>query len=98
MEESIGHITAISAVTQESGKVIGNSLKTIYSRITTMKESETILKSVGVAVKEIGENGEEYVRPVQDILSDLAVKWDGLSDAQRQQIAVTLAGRYQLSR
>lgn len=94
MEESIGHITAISSVTQESGKVIGNALKTIYSRITTMKDAEEVLNSVNVQVKDM----EGNVRPVQDILSDLAVKWDGLSDAQRQQIAVTLAGRYQLSR
>lgn len=94
MEESIGHITAISAVTQESGKIIGNSLKTIYSRITTMKEAETVLNSVNVQVKDM----EGNVRPVQDILSDLGAKWDELSDAQKQQIAVTLAGRYQLSR
>jgi TP901 family phage tail tape measure protein len=94
MEESVGHITAISAVTQESGKIIGNALKTIYSRITTMDDAETILNSVNVQIKDM----EGNVRPVQDILSDLGSKWDELSDAQRQQIGVTLAGRYQLSR
>lgn len=94
MEESIGHITAISSVTQENGKIIGNALKTIYSRITTMKEAETVLNSVNIQIKDM----EGNVRPVQDILSDLGAKWDELSDAQKQQIAVTLAGRYQLSR
>src|SRR5690606_34422038 len=94
MEESVGHITAISAVTQESGKIIGNSLKTIYSRITTMKDAEQILNSVNIQVKDM----EGNVRPVQDILSDLGAKWHELSDAQKQQIAVTIAGRYQLSR
>lgn len=97
MEESVGHITAISAVTQESGKIIGNSLKTIYSRITTLDDAEEILNSVGVSIREIGENGEQ-VRDVQDILADLGEVWGDLTDQQRQQIAVTVAGRYQLSR
>lgn len=97
MEEIIGHVTAISSVTQESGRIIGNSLKTIYSRITTMDSAEEVLNDVGVAIKQIGENGEE-VRPVQDILEDLGAKWTTLTDEQRQNIAVTLAGRHQLSR
>src|SRR5690606_5363062 len=97
MEETVGHITAISAVTQESGKIIGNSLKTIYSRITTLDDAEEILNSVGVSIREIGENGEQ-VRDVQDILADLGEVWYDLTDHQRQQIAVTVAGRYQLAR
>src|SRR5690606_19336465 len=50
------------------------------------------------SIKEIGTNGEEYVRPVQDILSELGNKWHDLTDSQRQNIGVTVAGRYQLSR
>lgn len=94
MEESIGHVTAISSVTMESGKIIGNALKTIYSRITTMDKSAEVLQSVGIAIRD--QKGD--VREVQDILSDLAAIWGDLSDAQRQNIAVTLAGRYQLTR
>lgn len=97
MEENIGHTTAIGSVTMESGRQIGNGLKTIYSRITTLSGVEEILNSVGVAVKRIGENGEE-VRPVNDILTELAGKWDTLTDSQRQNIAVEVAGRYQLTR
>jgi TP901 family phage tail tape measure protein len=94
MEESIGHITAIGAVTMESGKVIGNSLKTIYSRITTIDDAKSVLEDVGVALYDIHGN----VLPVNDILADLAGRWGTLSDHQRQNIAVTTAGRYQLSR
>ena len=98
MEETVGHITAIGAVTMESGNIIGNSLKTIYSRITTLGKSEEVLNSIGVDLKTIGKNGEEDVRPVNDILGDLALRWTDLSDSQRQNIAVQVAGRYQLSR
>lgn len=94
MEENIGHITAIGAVTMESGNIIGNSLKTIYSRITTIQDAKDILESVGVAVYDM--NGQ--ILPTNDIIQDLASKWRDLSDEQRQNIGVTVAGRYQLSR
>lgn len=98
LEEVVGQVTAIGSVTMESGEKIGNSLKSIYSRITTMDESRDILDSVGVAIRSIGESGETEIRPVTDILSDLALVWNDLSDSQRQNIGVTIAGRNQLSR
>lgn len=94
LEENIGHITAIGAVTMESGNIIGNSLKTIYSRITTMDESRGVLQSVGVAIDDMNGN----VRDASDIIEDLASRWNYLSDSERQNIAVKVAGRYQLSR
>ncbi|SDX95944.1 phage tail tape measure protein [Thermoactinomyces sp. DSM 45892] len=97
MEESVGHITAIGAVTMESGKVIGNGLKTIYSRITTLADAREVLQGIGIDIKQI-KNGQETVRPVADILGDLHNRWDSLSNSQKQNIAVTVAGRYQLSR
>lgn len=97
MEEVAGQTTAIGAVTQESGAVIGNALKTIYSRITTMKPSIDILDSVGVSVRKMGDNGLE-MKPVNDILGELAGKWSGLTAEQQQNIGVTIAGRNQLSR
>lgn len=97
LEEVGGQTTAIGAVTQESGAIIGNSLKTIYSRITTMKPSIDILDSVGVSVRKMGDNGLE-MKPVNDILGELAGKWSGLTEEQQQNIGVTIAGRNQLSR
>lgn len=98
MEETIGHITAIGSVTMESGTVIGNSLKTIYSRITTMSGAEEALNNVGVAIYKIGENGEKQIKPVGQILKDLSLVWNDLTDAQKQHLTVTVAGRYQLNR
>lgn len=94
IDELIGDITAIGSVTFESGTIIGRALKTIYSRITTMSEAEDILNSVGISIKNLaGDN-----REVSDILKDLRGKWDTLSNSQQQNIAVTLAGRDQLTR
>lgn len=97
MEEVAGQTTAIGAVTQESGSIIGNALKTIYSRITTMKPATDALDGVGVSIRKMGKNGME-MKPVNDILGDLAGKWSSLSAEQQQNIGVTIAGRNQLSR
>lgn len=94
MESLIGHATAIGEVTRESGNIIGNSLKTIYSRITTMDDSETILNSVGISIRDMQNN----LLPVEQILGTLASRWNTYSKETQQALGVQLAGRYQLSR
>ena len=59
-----------------------------------MDDAAGALESVNISIKDMGGN----VRPVSDILGELAGKWTTLSDEQRQNLGVTLAGRYQLSR
>lgn len=66
-----------------------NGLKTIISRITTMDDAASALDSVNISIKDLGGN----VRPVSDILGELAKDWTTLSDEQRQNLGVTLAGR-----
>ncbi|TPF17925.1 phage tail tape measure protein [Priestia megaterium] len=89
-----GHIAAIGSTTRESGNQVGNGLKTIYSRITTMKPAADALASVNIEINDMTGN----VKPVNTILGELAEKWSTLSDSQRQNMGVTLAGRNQLSR
>lgn len=94
LESAIGYTTAIGQVTRESGSVIGNSLKSIYSRITSVGSAVSSLDEIGISVKE--SSGE--MRKVDDILTDLAGKWNDLSAEQQQNIGLNIAGRYQLSR
>lgn len=97
MEEVVGHITAIGSVTMESGDIIGNSLKTIYSRMTTHKDARSAIESVGIALDEMTESGLQ-ARNVGDIMGDLAGKWNTLTASQRQNIGVQIAGRNHLTR
>jgi TP901 family phage tail tape measure protein len=97
LEELIGYTTAIGQVTRESGNIIGNSLKTIFTRITTMKDSTEAIQAVGVNTHEMV-NGIKTIRPVAGIIDDLSVKWKDLSAAQQQETAVKVAGVFQLSR
>lgn len=96
MEELAGHTTAIGSVTQESGERIGTALRTIYSRITTIDGSKEVLEDLGIAMYEMGASGPE-IRDVSDILGDLAGQWSDLTDEQRQNIGVTIAGRSRLT-
>lgn len=95
LDEQIGHITAIQEATRQSGSVIGNSLKTIYSRVTTLPGAFNALADVGVNVFD-PMTGD--AREVGDIFDELARKWDSLSAKQQQEIGVKVAGTYQLSR
>jgi TP901 family phage tail tape measure protein len=94
LDELVGYVSAIGSTTRESGAIVGNGLKTIFSRITTMDSAETALNNVGVSIKDMAGS----VRPVSDIISDLAGRWTSLTDEQRQNLGVTLAGRHQLTR
>src|SRR6185312_15545541 len=67
----------------------------MYSRMTTMQPAISALEEVGVAITYIDTG---HVRKVTDILLDLSGKWDSLTDAEKQNLAVKGAGRYQLSR
>lgn len=84
----------IGAATRESGNIVGNSLKTIFSRITTNSSAIGALNDIGISINDI----EGNVKPVSKIIGEIAGKWDSLSDAERQNTSVKVAGVYQLSR
>ena len=94
--------TVVSA-TRQSEDVVGNAFKTIFSRIQGLKLGETLeddvdlnkystaLKAVGVEV--VTSTGE--LRDLDNILDDLASKWDNLTSAQQTALAQTVAGTRQ---
>lgn len=89
LEKTLGYTTAIGQVSRESGSVIGNSLKSIYSRITSIQPAIDAMKSIGVEIKT--SSGE--MRNVDDILENLAGKWKGLSKEQQQNLGLQIAGK-----
>lgn len=97
LEELAGQTTAIGAVTQESGSIIGNSLKTIYSRLTTMPSAVEAMADVGVYTQKYVD-GVLTAKSATEILGDMAGKWSSLTDIQKQNTAVAIAGKNQLSR
>lgn len=73
---------------------MGNSLKTIYSRITTNASAISALNNLGISLQ----NVDGSAKSSADLIEELAGKWESLSETERRNSAVKIAGIYQLSR
>lgn len=71
-----------------------NSLKTIFARIGNNRSSIKALDQIGISVQTAA--GE--AKTSSQLIGEVAEKWDSLSDAQKQNTSIGVAGIYQLSR
>lgn len=90
--ELIAAVTALQQTTARGGSVIGNSLKTIFTRLQT-NDTVQALKDIGVNVRD----AEGNTRPLLTVLSELSQKFYSLSDAQKANIKQQVAGVYQVN-
>ena len=105
MDTLIGYLATMQEVTQDSAESIGNSMKTILARMSSV--------AAGVDVDEFGEslNDVEKVltkydislrdsygnmRNMEVVLDEVAERWNKLSNTQRNQIATAIAGKQAL--
>lgn len=78
-------------------------MKTIYARLGDLQLGETLedgttLGSIGEALNEVGVNIQSStgdLRDMGDVIEELMGKWQDLDTAQKQALAVKLAGKYQ---
>lgn len=99
-EYSTAALATITANTRQSADVVGNALKTLFARIQGLKLGETLEDGVDlnkyskalavVGVDVLTANGE--LRNMDDILVDLAAKWDTIGKAEQTALAQTVAG------
>lgn len=94
LERLLGYTTSIAEISRESGSVIGNSLKSIFSRITSVDGAIDALNGIGISIH----NASGEIRKVDNILDDLGAQWKDLNVEQQQNLGLQIAGRYQLSR
>lgn len=101
MEEYAAALTTVGAATQRSGREVGNGLKTILLRLTQVTDSsgemanemskvEEVLRNVGIEIRDTPNS----FRPAMEILTELAQKWESLTDIERRSITYRLAGVY----
>ena len=85
-------VTAAQQSTARGGAVIGNALKTIFTRL---QRSETLdqLELFNVSVRDIQGN----ILPAVQILQNFAGAYKNLADAQRAQLSEQVAGVYQVN-
>lgn len=91
-DQLLAIVTSVQQTTARGGAVIGNSLKTIFTRI---QRTETLdqLQQLGIQVRTL----EGNTLPAIQILSNLATTFNQLGDAQRAQVAETVGGVFQIN-
>jgi len=91
-DQLIGSVTAAQQITARGGAVIGNSFKTIFTRI---QRSSTItrLEELGVAVRDIRGN----TLPAITVLTNLSKAYDQLGDTTKAAVAEQVGGVFQIN-
>ena len=92
IDQLIALVTSAQQTTARGGAVIGNSFKTIFTRL---QRSETLeaLEGIGIAVRDL--QGDAL--PAVQILDNLAGSFNKLSKAQQASIAETVGGVFQIN-
>lgn len=99
-EYATSALATLTSNTRESADVVGNSLKTLFARIQGLTLGETLddgtdlnkysqaLEKVGISIYDA--NGG--LKDMDNILDEMAAKWNTLSDTQQVALAQTVAG------
>lgn len=100
-EEFAGIVASVAETTRLEGSVIGNAMKTIMSRISRSKTADPDVTSedrsdAAKAYEEVAGiklyDDQGNYKDFSETLSELAGKWDTLTDAERNYIAEQSAG------
>ena len=84
-----GAMRMIAARTLRQGDMVGELEAQGEDLEITMAKAEKALSSIGVTIR--GETADE-LRSLEEIIGDVAAKWDSLSDSQRQAVGEAMAG------
>jgi len=101
LDELLSYIATITEVTQASGETVGQSLKTIFARMSKVKlgslvdddgedisNVETVLSEYNVKLRD----AQRTFRDTGTVLDELGVKWKTLGAAEKSEIAEQFAG------
>lgn len=91
-----GFITAIKAETRDAGGKIGLSLRTMFTRITTVSaDALQQLTGIPLFLDETGKatkTATSRLRNLENVISDLSLVFNDLGDAQQVQVAKLIGG------
>jgi TP901 family phage tail tape measure protein len=85
-------ITSAKQITQRDGAVIGNSLKTIFTRLERPQVLDD-LEATGVKIRDL--SGKAL--PLIQVLKNLSATYDTLASGQKSFVAETVGGVYQIN-
>lgn len=99
-EYATAALATVTATTRQSADVVGTAFKTLFARLEQLKLGETLddgttlgqysqaLEKVGVLIKDDAGN----LKDMDDILDELAAKWQTLAKDQQVALAQQVAG------
>ena len=99
-DDATAALATVVAQTRQSASAVGNSFRTLFQRIESLKLGETLedgvdltkysaaLEKVGVKILDV--NGE--MRDMHAVIEDLGAVWQNLSKAQQNALAQTVGG------
>jgi TP901 family phage tail tape measure protein len=90
LDSLIGIVAALQQTTARGGAVIGNSLKTIFTRIQR-PESIRQIEELGIVVRDLS----GAILPADKILLNMAKSFDALTQAQQSNVVQFSAGIFQ---
>jgi len=91
-DELLGIVTSVQQTTARGGAVIGNALKTIFTRIERPQVIND-LKDFGITVTDISGN----VLPTIQVIENLAQSFQSLNPVVKSQVAELVGGVYQIN-
>ncbi|HBY67151.1 MAG TPA: phage tail tape measure protein, partial [Flavobacteriaceae bacterium] len=91
-DELVAAVTAAQQTTARGGAVIGNSFKTIFTRLQRPRVLDA-LKEIGIQTK--AASGE--TRPLIAVLKDLAKVYDGLAPSVKASTSELIGGVFQIN-
>ena len=92
LDQLIALVTSAQQITARGGSVIGNSFKTIFTRLQRPKVLDD-LEQIGIVTRDQQGN----ILPLIQILSNLAKTYETLSGTQKSSIAETVGGVFQIN-
>lgn len=99
-EYATSALATITATTREQASVVGNALRTIFSRIQGLNLGETLddgtdLNKYSQALDKIGVkvlDGNDKLKDMDTLLNEIAAKWGTITKAQQIAVAETVGG------
>ena len=88
LEQFIALTAVVAQATARSGAEIGNAFKTIASRLGSADVQMSVFKTTGVQIVDSFGN----VKPVIQIMNEMSLAFDKMSDAQKNEAAISAAG------
>lgn len=108
LDQTAAMLTTIIDITQQDAGSVGNALRTILSRYGNVKagvfsgmaedgedtseslnDVEKVLNAIGIQIR----STSTEMRGFDEVLDDLAEKWDNLNDVERNAVATAMAGK-----